>query len=168
MVLVVGGMLGIIVTAALVAHRLRVEVLTQVDPPTGTRRSGAGTVGLVLGLLVLVEAAVAIGPYVVGVVNAPPVPSPFGGHNVVASWVPTLLGATLQLVVAALGAIGLGWFRPVGRARLRLLLLFAPWLFVGSGPLWFVRFHPLVEDGAPRSTSWLDRPPSCRSACSWC
>jgi hypothetical protein len=37
--------------------------------------------------------------------------------------------------VALLGGIGIGAFRPLGAYSELLLLIFAPWLFVGTGPL---------------------------------
>ncbi|MET7464278.1 hypothetical protein [Nonomuraea sp. NPDC005501] len=51
------------------------------------------------------------------------------------TWVPALVGAVVSVGVAYLGALGIGGLRPLGRRSEWLLLLFAPWLFVGVGPL---------------------------------
>jgi ABC-type sugar transport system permease subunit len=64
--------------------------------------------------------------------------------------VPPMLSVGMQLVLAYLGALGIGVFRPLGRASAWLLLPFAPWLFVGSLPLLFNRFTFLRDAG------WLD------------
>ncbi|MEV0200622.1 hypothetical protein [Nonomuraea sp. NPDC050691] len=51
------------------------------------------------------------------------------------TWVPAVIGAVVSVGVAYLGALGIGGLRPLGRRSEWLLLLFAPWLFVGVGPL---------------------------------
>ncbi len=51
------------------------------------------------------------------------------------TWVPALLSALVTVGVAYLGALGIGGLRPLGRRSEWLLLPFAPWLFVGAGPL---------------------------------
>ncbi|GAA4631570.1 hypothetical protein GCM10023196_061520 [Actinoallomurus vinaceus] len=51
------------------------------------------------------------------------------------TWVPPLLNALVSVGVAFLAALGIGGLRPLGRRSELLLLPFAPWLFVGIGPL---------------------------------
>jgi hypothetical protein len=51
------------------------------------------------------------------------------------TWAPALIGAVVSVGVAYLGALGIGGLRPLGRHSEWLLLVFAPWLFVGTGPL---------------------------------
>ncbi|MEV4804604.1 sugar ABC transporter permease [Nonomuraea sp. NPDC049421] len=50
------------------------------------------------------------------------------------TWVPAVVGALVSVGVAYLAALGIGGLRPLGRASEWLLLIFAPWLFVGAGP----------------------------------
>ncbi|MFB9471794.1 hypothetical protein ACFFR3_19920 [Nonomuraea salmonea] len=50
------------------------------------------------------------------------------------TWVPAVIGAVVSVGVAYLAALGIGGLRPLGRASEWLLLIFAPWLFVGAGP----------------------------------
>ncbi|HKN56622.1 MAG TPA: hypothetical protein VJX66_29305, partial [Amycolatopsis sp.] len=50
-------------------------------------------------------------------------------------WLPPLVSTTVGVGVALLAAVGIGAFRPLGRYSELLLLPFAPWLFVGTGPL---------------------------------
>ncbi|WP_378784072.1 hypothetical protein ACFMQL_00425 [Nonomuraea fastidiosa] len=57
------------------------------------------------------------------------------------TWLPALVGALVSVGVAYLAALGIGGLRPLGRASEWLLLIFAPWLFVGSGPLSVANWH---------------------------
>ncbi|MEV4563261.1 sugar ABC transporter permease [Nonomuraea sp. NPDC049419] len=50
------------------------------------------------------------------------------------TWIPAVIGAVVSVGVAYLAALGIGGLRPLGRASEWLLLIFAPWLFVGAGP----------------------------------
>ncbi|NED57537.1 sugar ABC transporter permease, partial [Micromonospora aurantiaca] len=52
-----------------------------------------------------------------------------------------LLGAVVSVGAAFLGALGIGGLRPLGRRSEWLLLPFAPWLFVGIGPLSIAGFE---------------------------
>ncbi|GAA2314457.1 hypothetical protein GCM10010149_77370 [Nonomuraea roseoviolacea subsp. roseoviolacea] len=64
-----------------------------------------------------------------------PSSGPGGLATHVNTWAPALIGALVSVGVAYLGALGIGGLRPLGRHSEWLLLLFAPWLFVGVGPL---------------------------------
>jgi hypothetical protein len=59
------------------------------------------------------------------------------------TWGPPLITTAVALPVAAFGGYALGALRPLGNASRWLLLLFAPWLFVGSGPLGAATSKPL-------------------------
>ncbi len=75
------------------------------------------------------------------------------------------LAALVILLLAALAAVAIGALRPLGRRSEWLLLPFAPWLFVGAGPLgiaWFsaerslhLRWHALVGAGMPSGWAFL-------------
>ncbi|WP_214327384.1 carbohydrate ABC transporter permease [Nonomuraea sediminis] len=51
------------------------------------------------------------------------------------TWWPAVAGAVVSVGVAYLAALGIGGLRPLGKGSEWLLLAFAPWLFVGMGPL---------------------------------
>ena len=57
------------------------------------------------------------------------------------TWAPPLLSAAVSVGTAYLAALGIGGLRPLGRKSEWLLLLFAPWLFVGVGPLSIADFE---------------------------
>ncbi|MDN3359806.1 hypothetical protein [Actinomadura sp. DC4] len=60
---------------------------------------------------------------------------PSAGRLYANTWIPPLLGAIVSVGTAYLAALGIGGLRPLGRSSEWLLLFFAPWLFVGVGPL---------------------------------
>ncbi|MFG3702732.1 PT domain-containing protein [Micromonospora sp. NPDC047620] len=62
------------------------------------------------------------------------------GQVQVNTWLPPLIPAVVGVGVAALAGFGIGGLRPLGRASELLLLPFAPWLFVGDGPLAIAHF----------------------------
>jgi hypothetical protein len=64
-----------------------------------------------------------------------------------ATWLPPLLSSIVAVGVALVAAIGIGGLRPLGRRSEWLLLPFAPWLFVGIGPLAFAFFQFARELG---------------------
>jgi hypothetical protein len=51
------------------------------------------------------------------------------------TWLPPLVSTVVGVGLALLGGFGIGALRPLGRWSELLLLPFAPWLFVGVGPL---------------------------------
>ncbi|MER7416796.1 sugar ABC transporter permease [Micromonospora peucetia] len=56
------------------------------------------------------------------------------------TWLPPLISTTVGVGLAALAGFAIGGLRPLGRASELLLLPFAPWLFVGDGPLAIAHF----------------------------
>ncbi|WP_156325807.1 hypothetical protein [Nonomuraea sp. SBT364] len=68
---------------------------------------------------------------------------PSGPRTHVNTWVPALAGALVSVGVAYLAALGIGGLRPLGRGSEWLLLPFAPWLFVGAGPLSIANWNTL-------------------------
>lgn len=69
------------------------------------------------------------------------------GQLLLHTWLPPLLGATVGMVVAALAGFAIGALRPLGRLSPVLLLLFAPWLFVGNGVLSLAEQERLADLG---------------------
>jgi hypothetical protein len=51
------------------------------------------------------------------------------------TWLPPLVSVVVGITAALLAGIGIGALRPFGRHSEYLLLVFGPWLFVGSGVL---------------------------------
>lgn len=124
------GLFGLLAVLIILLTRLRVEL----DPPgTPDRGSGLGWAGLGVAAVFLVITVVLIAPWLAG--SARPVPPDFPAGAVINTWLPSFLGALIQLVVALAAGIGLGALRPLGRASEWVLLLFAPWLLVGPGLL---------------------------------
>ncbi|SEG90733.1 ABC-type sugar transport system, permease component [Nonomuraea solani] len=106
--------------------------------PGAARRGSAGPVGVVVGVVALVvftgAGLLCAWPWIDGVLASPG--SPAGSLRVhMNTWVPALAGALVSVGVAYLAALGIGGLRPLGRGSEWLLLAFAPWLFVGAGPL---------------------------------
>ncbi|TDD31146.1 sugar ABC transporter permease [Nonomuraea terrae] len=101
-------------------------------------RRAAGPVAVAAGVTALVVvAAVALlcaWPWIDGALASPR--SPAGTLRAqVNTWVPALAGAVVSVGVAYLAALGIGGLRPLGRRSEWLLLVFAPWLFAGTGVL---------------------------------
>ncbi|MEV4581174.1 sugar ABC transporter permease [Nonomuraea jabiensis] len=99
---------------------------------------GGGAVGMAVGIVALVVflavALVCTWPWIDGVLASPA--SAAGSlRSQVNTWVPAIGGAVVSVGVAYLAALGIGGLRPLGRGSEWLLLVFAPWLFVGTGPL---------------------------------
>ncbi|WP_043622049.1 carbohydrate ABC transporter permease [Nonomuraea candida] len=103
---------------------------------SAVRRPGAGAVaaGVAALIVVVVVALVLAWPWIDGVLasRATPAGTLRAQLN---TWVPALAGALVSVGVAYLAALGIGGLRPLGRGSEWLLLAFAPWLFVGPGPL---------------------------------
>ncbi|MFG2072986.1 carbohydrate ABC transporter permease [Nonomuraea maritima] len=106
--------------------------------PVPPVRRASGPVAVAVGVTTLIV-VVAVGlvcawPWIDGVLASPG--SPAGELQAqVNTWVPALVGAIVSVGVAYLGALGIGGLRPIGRYSEWLLLLFAPWLFAGTGVL---------------------------------
>ncbi|MCF6471185.1 sugar ABC transporter permease [Nonomuraea sp. MG754425] len=159
---VILGVLGVVATVVAVAARLRITVTPRAGrpgaPPDGAgvpqeaggaqwpgAGSGAGrpgrrvspagvAVGVVALVIVAGVALVLTWPWIDGVLASPAGPEGALGTQV-NTWAPAVAGAVVSVGVAYLAALGIGGLRPLGRASDWLLLLFAPWLFVGPGPL---------------------------------
>ncbi|MEV0621083.1 sugar ABC transporter permease [Nonomuraea sp. NPDC050404] len=105
-------------------------------PLPGARRPGPAAVAIgVVVLIVLVAVALVLAwPWIDGVLASPATPAGTLRTQVL-TWPPAVAGAIVSVGVAYLAALGIGGLRPLGRGSEWLLLAFAPWLFVGPGPL---------------------------------
>ncbi|MEV3985532.1 sugar ABC transporter permease [Nonomuraea sp. NPDC049758] len=137
------GVLGVVAVVVAVAARLRVTVLPKRDrrgafpgPESGRARAGGGVVaGAVALVLVVAVGLVCAWPWISGVLAGGDGAASGGLRGQVNTWVPAVAGALVSVGVAYLAALGIGGLRPLGARSEWLLLPFAPWLFVGTGPL---------------------------------
>ncbi len=140
------AVLGIGAALLFILTRTRIEVSPGPGRPERFR-PGAGIAGILL--LILFGAGV--------VVNLLPWLTRMTGESIgsfdrtevlIDTWVPPLITTAVALVTAAAGGFAIGALRPLGEGSRWLLLLFAPWLFVGSGPLAVVGYESLAEADA--------------------
>ncbi|MFG6197457.1 hypothetical protein [Nonomuraea sp. JJY05] len=153
---VILGVLGTAATAVATASRLSVTLTPRTAPepgpavptapaagptaagPVAAAGREGGSVGMAVGIVALVVflavALVCAWPWIDGVL-ASPGSAADSLRSQVNTWVPAIGGAVVSVGVAYLAALGIGGLRPLGRGSEWLLLAFAPWLFVGTGPL---------------------------------
>ncbi|MFI7113852.1 carbohydrate ABC transporter permease [Nonomuraea sp. NPDC050227] len=137
------GVLGVVAVVAAVAARLRVTVLPERDrrgafpgsDPGRARAGGGVAAGAVALVLVVAVGLVCAWPWISGVLAGGDGAASGGLRAQVNTWVPAVAGALVSVGVAYLAALGIGGLRPLGARSEWLLLPFAPWLFVGTGPL---------------------------------
>ncbi|MFI7151318.1 carbohydrate ABC transporter permease [Nonomuraea sp. NPDC050022] len=135
------GVLGIGAVCVAAASGMRITIEPRgATPDQDVVRAGSGAKVIVGVAALVVVAAVGLAltwPWLSALL-APAQPgsaAPSGWRTVVNTWAPALIGALVSVGVAYLGALGIGGLRPLGRRSEWLLLVFAPWLFVGMGPL---------------------------------
>ncbi|WP_431882906.1 sugar ABC transporter permease [Micromonospora gifhornensis] len=148
------ALLGLAATALLLLTRVRIEVVDEavthreqpqgavsksapVTESTGDRQARIGLA--VAGAVVVAVMLWAAWPWLRRSLRftneTVPMPSPDLSGMLTATWLPTLLSAVVTVAVAAAAGFAIGGLRPLGRFSELLLLPFAPWLFVGTGPL---------------------------------
>jgi ABC-type sugar transport system permease subunit len=131
-------LLGIGATVLVIASRLRIEVdpgYRSADEPRGwpASRLVAVVATVILLAIVLAVSLYGLWPWLSRLGDTTPPRG--GGSTFLNTWLPPLVSTTVGVGVALLAALGIGAFRPLGRYSELLLLPFAPWLFVGTGPL---------------------------------
>ncbi|SCG79778.1 ABC-type sugar transport system, permease component [Micromonospora echinaurantiaca] len=140
------AVLGVLAVGLLLVTRTRISFTGWRDRPAGAAPAernlvalGALAVGLVAFLGVL---GYVLAPWLrLLTADAPPLPSGVStGRIQVNTWLPPLISAVVGVGLAALAGFAIGGLRPLGRASELLLLPFAPWLFVGDGPLAIAHF----------------------------
>ncbi|MEU7762713.1 MULTISPECIES: sugar ABC transporter permease [Micromonospora] len=154
LLLVLLGLLGLAAVALILATRLRIEFDGWRDgPAVREAESFAGrrpllvaltAVALVVVLGVTVWASL---PWLRNLSSdAGRLPNGVETSTVFANtWVPPLMSTLVAVTVAALAGFGIGALRPLGRYSELLLVPFAPWLFVGVGPLAIAGFERTEE-----------------------
>jgi ABC-type sugar transport system permease subunit len=138
LLLIVLAVLGIAAVAVLLAVRARVEYAPAAgtEPAAPTVRPVPAVVTAVLLILLFAVVGYALWPWLGSMFGGTPLPKGFSTTSIVVdTWLPPLLSAFVAVFVALLAGIGIGAFRPLGAYSELLLLIFAPWLFVGTGPL---------------------------------
>ncbi|MEO3745114.1 sugar ABC transporter permease [Plantactinospora sp. B5E13] len=113
--------------------------------PTGGRGRAVYLAFLVVGLVALVGVVGwASAPWLRHLVDDPALDTLGGGRSesglslariLANTWLPPLISAVVSVGLGAVGGFGIGALRPLGRWSELLLVPFAPWLFVGVGPL---------------------------------
>ena len=141
--LVLLALLGVGTVLVVVLTRLRLQV-----GPWRSRGPSTNPGAIVVALLALVAVAtvavLTMGPWFDHLDGpAPDVPAGAEGRT----WTWPALGALVSVGVAYLAALGVSGLRPLGRHSEWLLMFFAPWLFVGVGPLSVEFFKALRDEG---------------------
>jgi ABC-type sugar transport system permease subunit len=140
LMLILAG-LGIIAVAILLTVRARVEYAPAADNPPARNQVALIVTGVLL-LLLLVIIGYGLAPWLGSLFGGNPLPKGLSIFGIeVRTWLPPLISAVVGVLVALLGGIGIGAFRPLGARSELLLLIFAPWLFVGTGPLALAGFE---------------------------
>jgi hypothetical protein len=166
--------LGLAAVALIIATGTRIEVdppsrRATPEEPTG-RRARAMALGGAGLVAVLAVTAYGLWPWLSGIGRtdlgeaAAGLPGATPSRVRLNTWSPALVSAAVGVALAALAGFGIGALRPLGRWSELLLLPFAPWLFVGTGPLAIANFRAAFDDGEVNtfvgllSPSWLPIP----------
>lgn len=151
--------LGVLATLLLLLTRLRVEFdpwAASADDPEGGRVRWGALIATVLGLLLaLGVAAYGLWPWLSRLGTGAPAPEQSLLAN---TWLPPLVSAVAGVLIAAVAGFGIGAVRPLGRWSELLLLPFAPWLFVGFGPLLIAHFEQVRAADEVNTFSGLIQP----------
>jgi hypothetical protein len=130
--------LGLLATAVVILTRLRVEVdpvSRWLEEPTGWH-SGGSVAALAVGLAaVLAVTGYGLWPWLTRLGGGAPPAGVSPASVLFNTWLPPLVSTVVGVGVALLAGFGIGALRPLGSCSELLLLPFAPWLFVGLGPL---------------------------------
>jgi ABC-type sugar transport system permease subunit len=141
LLLLILAVLGTVTTLLVIRAGTRMEIDDHLAPPppsaTGRGRTVAIWVTSVLTLVVLAGVIYAGIPWLRALVSSSEMPKGAGSPAAVfaRTWLPSLASTAIGVTAAALAGYGIGAMRPLGRRSELLLLPFAPFLFVGIGPL---------------------------------
>ncbi|MFB9317359.1 hypothetical protein [Cryptosporangium minutisporangium] len=155
MMLVPLAALGLLAMWLLLAARTRIDLA----PPSLPDRRHPGWWLVLIVALVLFAAVVVVAalPWL-RTLDDDPGAGDFSAAEIYRdTWLPPLLSAVVSVLVAAGSGYALGVLRPLGERSTSLLWLFAPWLFVGVGPLAFA-YRDRAE-GAQQADTWFDLVP---------
>lgn len=153
--LVILGLVGLAVAVAVVLLRARVERVEDpaAAPPvsaapwqTGQLPAGAQAApsaqnrtpwlagAVVAGAVLLLISLVGLSPWLIGLLDFGPVRGDGVLKAMLLTWLPPLLSTLLGVGAGIAAGFGISALRPLGERSELLLLVFAPWLFVGLLP----------------------------------
>jgi hypothetical protein len=138
--------LGIAAALLVALTRLRIEVTPDAGEPRRFRPL-AGIAAILLLTLTGSGVIVNLWPWLTrmgGTGRDAPYPA---SELMFYTWVPALLTTALAVIAAAAGGFAIGALRPLGDQSRWLLMPFAPWLFVGTGPLVLAHYDTLRDAG---------------------
>ncbi|MEH1169332.1 sugar ABC transporter permease [Micromonospora sp. CPCC 205539] len=155
------GLLGLGAVGLILGTGLRIEFdgwrdrhatePKQAPAATGTNATQPLFIGLAAVALVAFLGILgwALAPWLRGMFSGgTDLPAEISTSTVLANtWLPPLIAALVSIALAALAGFGIGALRPLGRWSELLLVPFAPWLFVGIGPLAIAGFKRTVDAG---------------------
>lgn len=138
--------LGIGAALIMILSGLRLTVESASRPVPGSGSVGAAVATGAGLLVVLAVAGYGLWPWLSRLGEIDTGAGPSAVSVLVDTWLPPLLSSVVGVGLAAVAGFGIGALRPLGRWSELLLLPFAPWLFVGTGPLALARFDA-ARDG---------------------
>lgn len=137
------ALLGVGAAILFITARVRIDVAPGPDEPRPFR-AGPGIGALVLIALTAAGALTGLRPWLTRLTEGPT--ERFDAAAVIAdTWGSALVTTVVALACAVAGGIAIGALRPLGDASRWLLLPFAPWLLVGTGPLALAHFEAVRE-----------------------
>ena len=139
------AVLGLGAAIVFLAARTRIDVAPGPVDPAPTR-PGAVVFGIAALVLLLGAVGYFLLPWIARLTEG----TTEGGDLWFAirrTWGPPLITTAVALPVAAMGGYAIGSLRPFGNASRWILLLFAPWLFIGSGPLGAANLEVVAGEG---------------------
>lgn len=132
-VLVPLALLGLGAALLVVGARVRIDIAPGIEQPRPFR-AGPCIGGIVLIALFATGTLMSLWPWLTRIGDS--TVDPFDTATVLSNtWQPALIATVVGFAAALAGAIAIGTLRPLGDNSLWLLIPFAPWLFVGTGPL---------------------------------
>ncbi|HEX2143934.1 MAG TPA: hypothetical protein VHG10_05425, partial [Glycomyces sp.] len=137
--------LGLGAAALFAAARTRIDVIPGPADPAPAR-----PLAVLAGLAALLVLLAAVGFFLLPWITRIGDGTVEGGNLwfiIRRTWGPPLVTTLIALPAAALGGYAIGALRPLGDASHWLLLLFAPWLFIGSGPLGAANLEAVAGEG---------------------
>lgn len=147
--LAVLAVLGLGAALLFILTRTRIEVSPGPGDPKPFR-AGAGIAGILLLILFATGTVVNLLPWLTHLTTMPSATGVELNETelMIDTWLPPLITTGIAIVTALAGGFAIGALRPLGDGSRWLLLLFAPWLFVTSGPLSLAGYESLVEADA--------------------
>ncbi|WP_433346215.1 sugar ABC transporter permease [Micromonospora sp. CA-111912] len=145
------AVLGVLAVGLLLVTRTRIVFTGWRDRPVGAAPGTRNPIALgllVVGLLAFLGLlGYVLAPWLRSLApGAGELPASLSAGRIQANtWLPPLISTVVGVGLAALAGFAIGGLRPLGRASELLLLPFAPWLFVGAGPLAIAHFDRVRE-----------------------